>query len=463
MVFGFATLMVAARRVSPDEIGTFLLMQTLAIFLMEISSFGLHLALPKFVSEEEDDSTRRSLIGTALSFRLGTIAVAALISYLSADFLANLFNFSVPTSLLIFIPVFVVLESLVRFTTVVMQGRHLFAEVGLSSAMSATVNAIVTVGLLLVFDLGALSLFYGKVLSRLVAVGYGVVAARIPAPGVPNLIQLRSLLSFGAPLQANYLLSFTYQRIDTLLIALFLGPTQVAFYEIARRIPDSLIDLHEAFVQVYFPYVSRLFSQGRREDFTGLLNLSNRWSAFLASIGALIAFLFGDSIMSLIFSDQYATAGIVFGWLMVAVVVVILDSNLGYTLIAVGEPGKPVVINLARTAVSIVLYLLLMPSLAATGAAITNSAAVALVLPIAIHFLVRRSVALEIRPIVSMLVALLGALAVWQLFGLDAAWQKLALIFLFLAISLRMSIVRLAELRPLYTELLARVRAPGPA
>src|SRR5690606_41186575 len=68
---------------------------------------------------------------------------------------------------------------------------------------------------------------------------------------------LQELLRFGFPLQLNFVLSFVFSRADTFLISVLLGPAQVAFYEIARRIPDSVSDAYEAFVQVYFPSVAQ--------------------------------------------------------------------------------------------------------------------------------------------------------------------------------------------------------------
>ena len=46
----------------------------------------------------------------------------------------------------------------------------------------------------------------------------------------------KELIKFGSPLQVNDILTFFFQRIDSVVVAAFLGPADLALYEVARNI-----------------------------------------------------------------------------------------------------------------------------------------------------------------------------------------------------------------------------------
>ena len=75
---------------------------------------------------------------------------------------------------------------------------------------------------------------------------------------------LWEMLKFGFPLQIQYILDFIFSRIDTVLISSLLGTSATAFYEIARKIPDSLLQLFNAFRSVYFPMITEMDAKGER-------------------------------------------------------------------------------------------------------------------------------------------------------------------------------------------------------
>ena len=389
MVFGFGTLMVVARQLSPEDIGVFLLMQSVALFLMEASSFGIHPALAKALAAEEDPARAQRLSGSALAFRLVTVAAAALVAWISVDWLAALFDLDVPDDLRLYIPLLVVVESLLKFLLTVLQGNYRFKQAAFANVLSSGSNASFTLVLLLGFGWGIEALFVGRIAGRVVAIVYGCVATRIGAMR-PDMSLLGGLLRFGAVLQANYLLSFVYQRVDTFLIAGFLGPAELAMYEIARRLPDALIDLHEAFVVVYFPFVSGWHSTGDTRRIERLLNIANQWVGLVGGLGALGAFLYGETVLTVLFSARYASAWPVFGLLIIAVMMVAFDSNLGYVLVGVGDAGRSVVVSVVRTVAGVALYLALLPPFGVNGAAATNSLSLAVVIPVLLWFLRRR-------------------------------------------------------------------------
>lgn len=107
-------------------------------------------------------------------------------------------------------------------------------------------------------------------------------------------------------------MDFFYSRIDTLIIAAMFSTADIAYYEVARKIPQSLQGLFGSFQMAYYPSLSRLYSRNEHVAAESLLKNSLRITAFGSLCVACIAFLFGNDIIRLLFSDQYLAGAPVF-------------------------------------------------------------------------------------------------------------------------------------------------------
>ncbi|MGB1285920.1 MAG: oligosaccharide flippase family protein, partial [Aggregatilineales bacterium] len=302
-----------------------------------------------------------------------------------------------------------------------------------------------TILFLIVLDQGVAGLFYARVIARIVAIAYGLAVTNLHLNRGLDMDLLRQMLKFGFPLQINYLLSFIYQRIDTFLIGIFLGPTEVAYYEIARRIPDSLLDGYEAFIQVYYPYVSDLYTGGKKRALDNLMNTSNRWMMFVIFFGTLISFIFGEQIIVFIFSEQYMASAPLLALLMMALAFIILDSNLGYALVAIGDSDKPVIINTIRTIFSVGCYLLILPAMGMIGAALANTISLVVVLPLVIYYLRRREITVQTGTFVKPLVLMTIFLVIWSTLSITVIWQQVLLIALFIPAGLLFNVIPIKD------------------
>ena len=117
----------------------------------------------------------------------------------------------------------------------------------------------------------------------------------------------KELIKFGSPLQVNDILTFFFQRIDSVVVAAFLGPADLALYEVARKIPDNLRGLYNPFISVYFPFISKRYDLDSREHASDLLNDAVRFVAFVTLLGTAIAILFGQAIIQFLFSGKYVS------------------------------------------------------------------------------------------------------------------------------------------------------------
>lgn len=465
MVFGLAGLMVVTRTVDPVDVGTFLILQAVVILLTEMSSLGVNLTLPKLIIEANDGEKRR-LISTVFWGRLFTLGIASIIALTFAQDLFRLFGSTLDERVVLFIPLLVITESFIDLNGAVYQGHFRFGIIGAMNGASSLLNFAGIVALALFHSPSVLGLIWVKLFARglVLIVAWFIIPVRVSF--VFDRSVLGRLIKFGVPLEINYVMSFLFQRLDTFIVGILLGPAQVAIYEVAKRIPGAASDAYEAFVQVYFPFMSRLSTENKGRA-SNLLNRTTRWMVFGGLFGALIATLFGTQIVTLLFSDRYAASGPVFGLLMVSMVVVMLDSNMGYALIANHEGRRIPVINGVRTALIVVGYFILIPLWGLVGAALTGVLSILAVNPLPVYFLRKIDIRVKTGSYVKALLLFSSLVAVFFALNTDSLLVKIVLIVLFPLISFALSIVTVddvvlmtSEVRKAITRVIRRLQ-PG--
>jgi O-antigen/teichoic acid export membrane protein len=290
-------------------------------------------------------------------------------------------------------------------------------------------------------NLSTLGLIYAVFVSDTLIIILAYSAARIKNKRGINLPILKEMLIFGFPLQMQYMLDFVFARIDTVVIGSFLGTAGVAFYEVARKLPDSFMYLYDAFRSVYYPFIAKFHADGERKRVVKLLNNSNRMLSFLTSFGALVAVLFGKEIISLLFSQTYLPSYYAFVFLMFALNLSVLDNTLGYSLVAIGEPNKPLIVNLVRAIISLSLNLVITPIFSFIGASVVAVVSNLIAAPLDVYFLWKRDIRAEIAAFVKPVVISGGYGLLFLLLGASLLPIKILLVFLFILTCLLMSVI----------------------
>jgi len=451
MVLGLLGTIVAARHLPEEEFGAFVLLQVVAAFLVQVSSLGLDLALATSIAGEEEERHRRVLTNTAVLLRLLTVLVVSIVALVAGSALRALFGSFLSRELIVFVPVLLLLEGLTNLLQSVLQGLFLFKRRGIAGFIAAFSNLFLIVVLVLFLRLGITGLLYARLVSQALACVFVYFSIPTGKRVEFDVDIAKRLLAFGFPLQINDILSFVFQRIDTLVIGALLGPSAIAYYEIARKIPDSVARLYEAFRSVYFPFMSRLFALGDRKKAAEMLNHSTRLVAFMGSLGALLGLVFGDDIVSLLFSERYLPAVPAFVLLMVTLAISLVGNVLGTSVVAAGDTSKPAIVNTVHTAVSLMSNLILIPALGITGASLAGLAGTSAANPLNVLFLRRRvkvRVGNYLKPM-----GLLGLCLLVVMLVRPTTLRKLALIPLFLVSCILLSVVTREDVEALLNEI----------
>lgn len=453
MVFSLIGMMIVARYLPAQDFGSFILATVMASFLSEMSGLGLSVSLAKFIADRQEETYRRELFNTAIYFQLFVTLVVSVVALTLRKQIAAVFGAGLPLNLAIFVPILFFLQSLTFLLQATLQGFCLFQKIGLSELIASLLNFFLTCLFVLVLQAGVVGLIYAKVIAALaiLSILYQSIPVKKRLEFHPSL--LKEVLIFGFPLHINDILSFIFNRIDTIIVGVLLGSAGVAHYEIARKIPEHLRQIYEAFRSVYFPLMSRLLANGEKEKAAQVLNNALRLISFITITGALIALLFGKEIIIFLFSEQYAPSIPAFIILMVALNVGLIGYTLGTSVVAAGDSDKPAIVNTVHTLVSLVSNLLFIPAIGITGAALASLAGIIVTNPLDVMFLRRRKIDIHVMEYLKPIMLFSVHAASFLLLPQPTLLHKLLIGLSFLIASVYLSIIAPGDLHVLYTEL----------
>lgn len=465
IIFSFINVFLVTRALSAGDYGSFVILRLVVIFLGQVSGFGLNSALPVFISEAQDADEKRRIFNTVLYSRLLIVIICSAVAIPLRVQIAALFGASIEPDLVLFIPVWFLFEVLLTLMQSVLQSFLQFARIGISDFIVGLANLLFMIVFVLWLRLGFIGLVYARCVALFIALVFTFIDLPVQVKLEFDFAILRKLLKFGIPLQLNNVLSFIFGRIDTMLIGLLLGAEGVAYYEIARKIPDSLNIGFEAYRIVYYPYVSRFYAQKQHGRLAKLLNNSNRLIAFVTLLGALVTLLFGHELVFLFFTSKYEASVSPLIVLMVGLCFSMIGYTLGTSLVAIGDTVKPPLINLAHMAVTIGGNLLLIPHLGITGAALTVLVGNIVTNPLNVYFLRRRDIAVDTKPYVKAMMIFTVHAVVYLTLLPTSLWIRSLFFIPFLLSSIFFSVITETDFRllidatrPLVSQALNAVR-----
>jgi O-antigen/teichoic acid export membrane protein len=386
------TTAILARHLPTDAFGAFLLIQALALILARFCSFGLDLAVPRFLSEEGEARRRFAVIGSVFAFRLTVVAVVGVAALLVLTPAAGLFGLEKHAGLLPFLPWLLGLQSLGGLLTAVLQGLFLFPASARAHAVASTAHVLAIVVLVPGLHLGVHAVAWAKVGTLALGLAVGLLAVPVRQVFRWDASLLRQILRFSLPLQLNDILGYAAQRLDAVVVAALLGPAAVVYLEVARRLPEGVSTIYEAFRSVFFPFAAGLAATGRLPALVLLLNRALRLVAFVTLLATLLALLYGEEVIRLLFSRAYVPSAPLFALLMLGLSFTVLEHTMGYSLVAVGETGKPVILNAVRSSLNLAGLAALIPLAGILGPGVALVLSAALTLPLPVRFLAQRGV-----------------------------------------------------------------------
>jgi O-antigen/teichoic acid export membrane protein len=445
IVFLFLETLIAVRWLSPEDYGIYFILITVVNLVVLTIDWGQRISVTQMIAGSTSDR-QQVIVSVAWGFRLIVVVVVSTLILLGQPLMLWIDSMAVVARYIVWIPAMIAVASFDELFMGMLQGFQAYRLMAIGQIIRSVLRVGLTVGLLVVFQLGVLGLIYSWILSFAASALFLFLVLPISKRFVYQRSLLSEMLRFGVPLQLSRFLWFAFSQLHVLFLAAWAGPTSVAFYSVAARIPQALQRLSESYIAVYFPTTAALLAKGEHRHAQRLLDRSLRTVSFCAALVALVAVVFSREITVLLFSEQYADSSMAFALLTIGFHVTFVLSLLGYTLTAAGYPGRSLVENFSRTALTIVGDVLLIPVLGFMGPVYATLAAAYVSNPVAVWLLRRSGIAVVLTPYVKQTALLLvGTGVYWWLLPPGLVF-KVAVIVTFILLNAALSTVSRQDL-----------------
>lgn len=452
IALGLISVMLATRYLTTDAYGAYVLAMLFGNFLVQFMSFGLGLVIPKYLAGSDDKSYKTSLINTIYYFNIIIVLTIILLSIIFRPIFLRLIDSQMATDIF---TATIVVYSIMSFTYLfesILRGGLKFRSIGIIEFFSEIAELAIIINLVVAFKFGFWGLILAKILSQIIWTALAYRAIRFEHKWEFKVPLLKEMLTFGFPLQLQYIFGFAFSKLDTLIIGSFLGTSSVALYDIARKIPDSLEQLYSVFISIYFPISANVYATEEKEKTEDILNNSIRLLSVFSIFATLVTIFFGRDIIILLFSTEYLPIYWTLVLLLIGLSLTMIESTLGYSLVAIGESDKPLYISIVRAVVSVFGNLLILPILGYTGAAVVYILGNLVAIPLNVSFIRKKNITPNFLNFLK-LILLLGMLFLGFLaWGQAPFLTRSFIVLLYIPLSFLFSIITLQDLYVIYGE-----------
>lgn len=390
IALGLAYTIIVIRNFPTDIYGLYTLISIVVSFLITLGSLGLEMTISRFIAAA-DIEEKNDLFNTAISARICAIIIVCILSWLIRPLLGMIFGQQVAAdAVFVFVPLLFIFDSSRSILKSILQGHFKFSAMGISDIIYSFFNLVFASFFVFFHSMGLTELIFSRFFATVLCCLFAYIS--IPKNGKFKFqfVNFKKIFKFGFPLQINDIINFIFARIDSIIIGALLGPTNIAIYEVARGIPDTLQSLFEPFRSVFYPFLSKFFEKGDQKGAARLINDSTRIVSFAVLSSALFIILFGEDVIKLLFTEKYLLSVPILKIQMVGLCVSLLCNVLGTSLVAVGDSSKPMYINFVHVVVKVVGNFIFIPMFSLIGAAVVGVVGELSAFPLNFVFLYRK-------------------------------------------------------------------------
>ncbi len=364
-ILGFVWIIFLARSLSVELFGRYNLVNSFITIFSFLPDLGIGMIVIREIAKKREKAP--NLIGNSLILNGLLALITILIVFLSITFL----NFSSSIRILVGISAFTLFISTLRSV-----GIFYFdgMEKMKYSAILNSLNSIFLIGsAFLGFVLGyqLQGIFVGMFMGTLVSlfITWSFVKKFITPKLSFDSSMIKHLFIEGLPLGIASFAALVYSRIDSLILAKFLGEYSVGIYSSATPLIFALIQLlNVPFVVSVYPALTRLSIEDRSRFL-----LAFRKSFYVIILWSLPVSIFISvfaQIVPLIFGQRYQEAVPILRILIFYVPFACLSALLYKGLIIIHKQSYYLFISIIGALISIVLNMILIPQFGIIGAAI---------------------------------------------------------------------------------------------
>lgn len=344
-LIGYLFRIVVARADS-ELYGLYNLAYVIVAFAAALCLFGLEYGIKRYVAYyngKKDFSNKNAVISTAIRTSLSLALFFSLVLFLFSDFIAGFFH---AEKLGLALKLFAFLIPLTALSTILVAVLTAHKKVAPAIFSKWVVEPVLRLGVvLLAFFLGLR--FYGVFFAFLISAS---VALLMLFYFSRNFFKFsfkgfnKEILLFSLPLTFVTMIYTIMLTLDTIMLGYFTDLKEVALYSAAFPTALLLFIIHAALLSIFLPVIIEKYAkkQGIRKEYLFV----TKWIFIIALPFVLLMLFFGRPIITVLFGQEYASAGIALS---------ILSGF--YFFYMISAPGEQILLMLKKTKTLLLFYL----------------------------------------------------------------------------------------------------------
>ncbi len=373
VILGIITLPALTKTSTSDIYGIWIQVSVTVVLISPLLSLQLGLAVVRFLAGQEDRAKRRQALGAMLLAIVITGCIVSLAAFFALEQLSILlFASSAYVNFVIMAIIWTFFNSLLNFFISYLRLRGKIKEISICSVAITIAQMIAIV--VLARSGSSLESIIICMIALQVAFSLGFLAWITKDVGfpLPNIVGLRTYLSFSIPQMPVVILLWIISLSDRYFITHFLGLSQNGIYSSSNTLANLTSLFYAPVSFVLFPLISRLWAQKRLTDVKSYFEYSIKFFLTFAIPGAIGISILSQPLLKLLTTSEFLVGQELV--LLLAFGVIFLGIyQIGINLILLGRHSRLLPLTTAVASVtSVVMNIILIPRIGIIGAAISN-------------------------------------------------------------------------------------------
>jgi len=192
------------------------------------------------------------------------------------------------------------------------------------------------------------------------------------------------LIAFGIPVMFTNLAGVIFTHTDSVILTHFRSLTEVGLYNVAAPTTKLIKVIGVALTAVILPMVSELWIKNKRRPIGKGIGMLYKYVLMVVFPIAILLFLFPDSILRILFGNDYVPASNTLRILTISSIVMIFANINNFALTGIGKPKVVGKIMMTGAIVNLLLNIIMIPNYGTEGAAISTLFALTLIFMLSI-------------------------------------------------------------------------------
>lgn len=382
----FFYVVLIARAVSQDDIGTFFLALSVVSAGAILDNLGLSSAISRYIPYFEGKG-EQGKIRSLLKVSYGIVTILSLLLFavlwLLSDMIGAIYQNMALAEAIRMLSAFLLFSNILNMNVAYLRGRADIKRMQLSANSQNFLKLALTAIFFIAFGPTIWAMIGAFILSFVLSVfvsSFFVVGdmrgIQVGGADLPAMEVMMEILPFGIMVGLVQSLGAIFISANRLILGYLVDPAQsaqvIAIYTFAATLAAVIMAFPTSIGHIFMPMMARLYGEGKLDRMRAVTETAQRWSLFIMIPVGLVMVAFSGDILAVVYGESYRSGGLVMSILTIGFLLSGISFMLSLTLIAMRLVTVQLKIVLASGLLNVLGTILLIPVLGMEGSAIAS-------------------------------------------------------------------------------------------